>query len=188
MRNTRMGWLALLTLAAAGCGEVQRAELEKTRAELAEARAELAAAQAELETAKTKAHASYLDELERLEALRKKGVLTQEEFEAKKKAALAAPVPAPAAPARPRSGAWTVDELAKEFRLLRSLFNNGTINSADLDRKKSSLVQKPIVLTDLKKDLETLQGLFNDGTINAAELSTLKTKILEIESAPPRKK
>jgi hypothetical protein len=41
--------LALGTLAAAGCGAAERAELEKTRAELAEVRAELAKTKAELE-------------------------------------------------------------------------------------------------------------------------------------------
>src|SRR4029450_2853296 len=111
--------------------------------------------------------ASYLDELERLEALRTKGVLTAEEFETQKKAALASSKPA---------AAMTVDELAGQFRTLRDLYNTSAINNVERDQKKQQLIDRP----DLKKDLETVQGLYNESVITNVEHTAIKKKLLEL--------
>ena len=71
---------SLLLLAGAGCGASDRAELEKAKAELAKSQAELTALKAQPALSKP----GYLDELERLDALKQKGAITQEEFNAKK--------------------------------------------------------------------------------------------------------
>jgi multidrug resistance efflux pump len=152
-----------------GCRKSEHAELETVKGELAEARAELKLLQSE------QRH-GYLDELERLAALRAKGVLTEEEFESKKKAALAE---------RPKQGhpRSSMDELARQLRLTQTLFNNSTITNLERDNRKGRLIEGPLSLTDLKKDLETVQKLFNEGVITNYERDTLKTRLLKMESA-----
>jgi hypothetical protein len=157
--------------ACAGCGSNERAELMKVKAELEETRAELEKARAEL---KAQEKRGYLDELERLEALRAKGALTPEEFEAKKKAALQT------APS-PQQAASAMDELAKQLRLLQSLYNNNTITNIERDQKKKRLIDGPLTLTDLKKDLETVQALYNESVITNLERDALKKRLLETE-------
>ena len=159
----------VLAAAGAGCADPKRVELEQLKAELAEARAELKALKAEQQQ-------GYLDELERLDGLRTKGILTPEEFEAKKKAVLAARPPH-------RATASPMDELAKQLRTLQTLYSNNTITNLERDRKKSQLIAGPLSLTDLKKDLETVQVLYNENVITNLERDTLKKRLLEMEPA-----
>src|SRR5262249_28088696 len=126
-----------LTLAAAGCGAADREELAKARAELQEARAELAKLQAAPPAEQGRRVPGYVEELERLEALRAKGVLTKEEFEAKKRAVLGRTE----AEKRPPSG---MEALEKQLRQLHSLYQNGTINFAEHDAKKAQMLRQPL--------------------------------------------
>jgi hypothetical protein len=161
----------IVVSACLGCGASDRAELEKVKAELAEARAEL-------KSLKSEKKQGYLDELERLEALRAKNVITQEEFETKKKAALSTS-------SKPEQSPSSMDELAKQFRTIQTLWNNNTITAPERDQKKLQLINGPIVLEDLKKDLETVQKLWNENVITATERDALKKRLLEME--PMRK-
>jgi hypothetical protein len=160
--------LAAMAPACLGCRDSEHADLEKVKAELAEARAELKVLKAEQQQ-------GYLDELERLAALRTKGVLTQEEFESKKKAALGG---------RPKQGPppSPMDELAKQLRTTQMLFSNNTITNVERDNRKRQLIAGPLSLTDLKKDLETVQTLFGENVITNVERDTLKKRLLEMDS------
>jgi hypothetical protein len=163
--------LAGLTLAALGCGAADREELAKVRAELQETRAQLAKLQAAQQAAKEPRVPGYVEELERLEALRAKGVLTKEQFEAKKLAILGRPE----VEKRPVSA---MEALAKQLRTLQSLYSNNTINLPERDAKKAQIIQQPITLTDLQKDLEMVQKLYHDNVINLPERDNLKRRLL----------
>lgn len=171
----------VLMLFMCGCGLSDRQELERTRAELNKTHAELAALQDRVAKLDQDAAAKgYLDELEKLDTLTTKGVLTPEEFERQKRAILerqqssvvAKPVP-------PASG---MDELAKQIRDLQSLYSNNAINLPDRDAKKTQLIKRPLQSTDMKKDLETVQALYNESAITLPERDTLRQKLLELDT------
>ena len=167
MPNRLGAWLpVMLALLLCGCGGAGRAELERTRAELELTRAELAKLHTRLAANEQRAAAqTYLEELEKLDSLKTKGVLTQEEFDRRKSAILERqPVPTvekPQAPA-PASG---MDELAKQLRTLASLYGNSTINRQERDAKRTQLIARPLHMTDLKQDLETVHALYNESAI-----------------------
>jgi len=167
IRRFLIGVSMVVLAAGTGCGDASRAELEKVKAELAEAKAKLKSLPAE----KTP---GYLDELERLEALRAKGVLTQEEFETKKKATLGTSP-------RPEQPLSSMDELSKQLRIVHGLYDKGIITNLEKDQKKGKLIAGPLSLLDLKKDLETVQGLYTDGVVTNLERDALKKQLLEME-------
>jgi hypothetical protein len=169
----------LLALTSAGCGADSRAEIDKLKSQLAEARAELTALQ-------TQAKQGYLEELERLDALRSKGSLTQEEFEARKKVVLQEEAEAkkkaaqpPADKPRPNS----IEDLAKQLRMLQALSTSFTISQGDWQKKKALILQNTLGVNDLKKDLELVQALQNEFTITQAESDLLKKRLLGIDQA-----
>jgi putative oligomerization/nucleic acid binding protein len=167
-RGLMVGVWLILASAGVGCGGADRAELEKIKTELAELRAK--------KNMPAEKPPAYLDELERLETLRAKGVLTQEEFESKKKAALgASPKPEP-----PPS---SMDELAKRLRTIQGLYNSNVITNVEMTQQKNKLIDSTLVLTDLKKDLETVQALYNGNIISNVEHEKLKKRLLEMDSA-----
>ena len=180
MLNRLGAWLPVL-LALLVCGGVGRAELERTRAELEVTRAELDKLHSRLAASEQRAAAqTYLEELERLDSLKTKGVLTQEEFDRRKSAILERqPVPAVEKPQAPASG---MDELAKQHRTLASLYGNSTINLQERDAKRTQLIARPLHMTDLKKDLETVHALYNESAITLQERDTLKQKLLELDT------
>jgi hypothetical protein len=169
----------LVLASSAGCGAVDQAELARTKAELEEARAEIRALKAAMQEKPAKS--GYLDELERLEALRSKGALTPEEFQAKKKAVLDKK-------AEPKPVASPFDDLDKELRVLHGLFNNGIINNLEWAAKKQQLLKKPLSTTNLAKDLEKGKGLFDNGIINNLEWDALKKRLLALDSSGTEKK
>lgn len=73
--------------------------------------------------------------------------------------------------------------MAKQLRLLQTLYGNGTINNQDRDAKKRQLIDAPITTADLKKDLETIQALYGESVINNLERDALKKRVLNIEPA-----
>jgi hypothetical protein len=178
-----------------GCGgSYSKAEMAKVQAELATARSQLKTAEEEIAALKARPKPveapaaaapakamSDLEELERLDALRTKGVLTAEEFETRKKAVLY-PAPKPIAPAKV---GFTVQELADQFRTLQGLYNLSTINAEERDQKMQRLIDGPLAAGDLKTDLETVQGLYNLSVITAPARDALKKKILERDSNTP---
>jgi hypothetical protein len=172
-RGVYRSLLAGLALAVVGCGAADREELARVRAELQQAQAELAKLQAAQPTEKGPRVPGYVEELERLEALRAKGVLTKVEFEAKKRAVLGRPD----VEKRPASG---VEALDKQLRLLQSLYSSNTISMVERDAKKAQVLQQPVTLTDLKRDLEAVQKLFSDNMITITERDALKQRLLGI--------
>ena len=182
--QTRCGaWRpVVLALLVCGCDGASRVELEQTRAELEVTRAELDKLHARLAANEQQAAAqTYLQELEKLDSLKTKGVLTQEEFVRRKIAILERqPVPAVEKPQAPASG---MDELTKQLRTLASLYTNSTINLQERDAKKTQLIARPLHMTDLKHDLETVHALYNESAITLQERDTLKQKLLELEGA-----
>lgn len=178
-------WPSLvLGLFICGCGRSDRLELERTRAELEKTRVEMAALNSRVgKLDQDSATKGYLEELEKLDTLRTKGVLTQDEFDRRKQAILdgqkLAIVAKPERPAAPSSG---MDELAKQLRTLASLYANSTINMQERDAKKAQLIQRPLRTTDMKKDLETVQALYGESTITLQERDALKQKLLELNT------
>lgn len=169
-RRMVLGLAAVAVMGLLGCND--------SRSELARMQAELKKTRAEFETLKAQRANTYLDELERLEALRAKGVLTEEEFAAKKAATLQGN-------SKPPGASPTVQELAKQFRDLQGLYNAGAITSADREQKKRQLIAGPLAPIgpgDLKSDLELVQTLYNESTINNAERDALKKRILALDS------
>ncbi len=181
--TTRVGqWLApLLLLTMCGCDRANRTELERTRAELDKTRAELATLNARLaKLGQDVESKSYLEELEKLDSLKTKGVLTQEEFDRRKQAILdGQKLSTVIKPEPPASG---MDELAGQLRTLAALYSNSTINQQERDAKKAQLIARPLHMTNMKKDLETVQALYSDSTITQQERDTLKQKLLELDT------
>jgi multidrug resistance efflux pump len=171
IRSLYCSLLAGLTLTIVGCGAADREELARVRAELQQTQAELAKLQAAQPIEKGPRVPGYVEELERLEALRAKGVLTKEEFEAKKRAVLERP----AVEKQPVSAVQALD---KQLRVLQSLYSNNTINLPERDAKKAQILRQPITLRDLQKDLETVQKLYSDNVINLPERDNLKQRLL----------
>ena len=171
----------MLALLICGCDGASRAELERTRAELELTRAELEKLHARLAANEQRAAAqTYLEELEKLDTLKTKGVLTQEEFDRLKSAILERqPVPTVEKPQAPASG---MDELAKQLRTLASLYTNSTINHQERDAKRTQLIARPLHMTDMKKDLEAVHALYNESAITLQERDTLKQKLLELDT------
>lgn len=182
---TRAGcWLSIvLALWMCGCREANRAELERTRAELEKTRAELAQVQTRQAAIEKQAAAqSYLEELEKLDSLKTKGVLTQEEFDRRKTSILERqPVPQSEVP-QARPVASGMDELAKQLRTLAALYSNSTINMQERDAKKTQLIARPLHMVDMKKDLETVHALYNESAITLQERDTLKQKLLDLDT------
>jgi hypothetical protein len=178
--------LLFVLAASAGCGAVDQAELARTKAELEEARAQIRTLKADME--KMPAKSGYLDELERLEALRSKGVLTPDEFQAKKKAALEKTEGPKEKAEGPKQTASAYDDLDKQLRIHYGLFEKGTINNLEWNAKKQQLLKKPLSSNDPPKDLEKGKALFESGIINNLEWNDLKTRLLAIGSAGPEKK
>jgi multidrug resistance efflux pump len=175
--------LVAVALTCAGCGPSDRGEIQSMKAELAEARSELKALKEARQTTKDgpppkAGQEGVLGELERLEALRAKGALTQQEFEAAKKKVLEAKE-------RPAPTVRTMEELDKELRTLHGLWNNSTINQQDFQAKKQQLVKGPLRVTDLKADLERVQSLWNTSVITQEESSALKQRLLDIGPGKP---
>jgi hypothetical protein len=166
-RRILLGLAMAAALAAAGCND-SRSELAKVQAELKKTRAEVDALKAQ--QAKT-----YLDDLERLEALRAKGVLTEEEFAAKKQATLQGKGKRADAP-------LTVTELAQQFRDLQGLYQTSAITNVDRDQKKAQLIAGPIAPGEMKSDLELVQSLYQESTLTNVERDALKKRILEFEA------
>lgn len=173
----------ILALFVCGCGHSDRLELERTRAELEMTRAELVAQHARAAKLDQESTAkSYLEELETLDTLKTKGILSSEEFDAKKKAILEQQLPASTVkPEPPVSG---MDELAQQLRILASLYTNSTITLQERDAKKTQLIQRPLHVSDMKKDLETVLALYNESAITLQERDTLKQKLLELDTGP----
>ncbi len=124
---------------------------------------------------------SYLDELERLEALKAKGAISQKEFDAKKQELLAA---APPPVADKASG---VDELDKLLRDAQALFNKNIININDYQTKKQQYLQRKVTVSNLVKDLETVQKLFDENILNINEYQVLKQAVLAADPAVGKK-
>jgi hypothetical protein len=89
---------------------------------------------------------STADELAKLDALRKSGVLTPEEFDAEKARLLATPLPPPPLledPARTTQGesrTSTIDGLAK----LDALRQSGALTQEEFEREKARLLAEPV--------------------------------------------
>jgi Short C-terminal domain len=125
--------------------------------------------------------ASYLDELERLETLKTKGAITQQEFDAKKQQLLAA-VPPPSA-----SKGSDMDELDKLLRNAHALFNSSVITPSEYQTKKQQYLQRKVTVGNLTKDLEKAQQLFNESILTPTEYQTLKQQILAGDPALGKK-
>jgi hypothetical protein len=124
---------------------------------------------------------SYLDELERLEVLKTKGAITQQEFDAKKQQLLAAAPP----PVPSKSG--DIDELDKLLRDVYALYNKSTITGVEYQSKKQQYLQRPITVTNLTKDLEKVQKLYDENILVGTEYQTLKQKVLAADPANAKK-
>ena len=149
-------------------------ELEKSRAEIAALQARMATISKDAESK------SYLEELEKLDSLKTKGVLTQEEFDRRKQAILESQkLSNVTKPEPPASG---MDDLAKQLRTLAALYSNSTINMQERDAKKTQLIARPLHGTDMKKDLETVHALYNESAITMQERDKLKQKLLELDA------
>jgi Short C-terminal domain len=172
----RASVLVALAVWGAGCGPTDRGELQSMKAELAEARSELKALKEGLQP--KGAPEGVLSELERLEALRAKGALTKEEFEAAKKRVLGEGE-------RPATAVRTMEELDKELRTLHGLWNNSTINQQQFSAKKQQLVKGPLRVVDLKADLERVQALWNASIITNEESGALKQRLLDSGPGKP---
>ncbi len=166
---TTLGIPLLLICTIVGCGGVNRSELDHIKAELADARAEL-------RSLKTAQQVSLAQELERLDLLRQKGALTEDEFAAMKSRLLATEV-------RPKPPANSMAELGEQLQALHELYNKSAINNLERDAKKQQLISGPLLATDLKSDLETIQKLYNTSVINNLEFAQLKQRILEQDPA-----
>lgn len=183
---TRFAGYIMLIVAVAliGCDGSSRVEVARMRAELDATRVELAKVRAELNASAAESP-RYLDELERLDSLRSKGALSEEEFEAKKRTLLNTPtIPKPADPV----AALSIKEVSAELRTLQSLFQNSTITSQEHSNRKARLLAKPMRLTNLKADLEEIQKLFNETAITNQEQAQLKQTILMLDSPPAESK
>ena len=174
-----------------GCGSANReaamrAEAQKNLADAKqtadELKAEIAKLRAELHSQPAKRSVGYLEELDRLDALKTKGALSEAEFESKKRELLALPPSAASPPSSITPGALQMPELAKQLRVLLELYQNNTINSIEREEKKRQLISKPLILLDLKSDLELVAALYNESVINNIEREELKKKLLQ-ESA-----
>jgi hypothetical protein len=121
---------------------------------------------------------SYLEELERLETLRSKGALTQQEFDAKKQQLLAAPAPG-------KGG--DVDELDKLLRDVQALYNRNTITLPDYNAKKQQYLQRKITVVNLTKDLQKGEKLYNDNILTLPEWQALKQQLLAADPALGKK-
>jgi multidrug resistance efflux pump len=174
-------WMITAILVTGGCDRANRAELERTRAELDKTRAELSMLNARLaKLGQDVESKSYLEELEKLDSLKTKGVLTEEEFGRRKQAILESQkLSIVIQPEPPASG---MDELAGQLRTLASLYSNSTINQQERDAKKAQLIGRPLHMTNMKKDLETVQDLYNESAITQQERDTLKQKLLELDT------
>jgi DNA repair exonuclease SbcCD ATPase subunit len=152
-----------------------RAELAKTRAELRELRADLAklrqALKAVVEKVQGPRALNYLEELEKLEALRLKGVVNALDFKRLRVDILARHEK----PQRPLS---PMADLDRQLRDLGDLLAKGRINLAERDRKRAELVQRPLTVADLKTDLEMVRRLHDDGIITITQRDTLKRALL----------
>ena len=171
----------ILVVGIAGCGGSASMENARLRAELEATQARMLKVVAEAEAAKAKTPA-YLDELERLDALRSKGALTNEEFETKKQSLLSTSAPAkPTVPAVEKPLPLTVKEIAAQLRTLQSLAQSNTLTIQEHNSKKTQLIAKPLRLEDFKADLEQVQQLFSESVISIQEYNQLKQKVLEID-------
>jgi len=163
-----------MSIAVVGCGQAERNEIEKLRRELEQTRAELVA---QRNTARA---SSYLDELERLEALREKNVLSQVEFNARKEAVMKSLEHKPAT--APAGSGNTMTDVAEQLRNVNSLYQKSTINNLDRDKAKKNLIAKPLVVTNMAKDLELVAALYQESVINNLERDELKKKLLDSDA------
>jgi hypothetical protein len=124
---------------------------------------------------------SYLEELERLEALKAKGALTAQEFDARKQQLLAAAPPPPAAKD------FDMEELDKLLRNVQNLYNRNVINGSDFQAKKHQYLQRKVAVRNLTKDLEKAQKLYDENIINGGEHQALKQQILAADPAVSKK-
>lgn len=179
--DCRLCLVAALLMVVCGCNQSERVELGRTRAELDKTRVELVQLQARLlEIEKQAAAHTYLEELEKLETLKTRGVLTQEEFDVRKRVILERQSVSIVSRAEgPKTG---MDELAKQLRTLASLYGNGTITMQERDAKRAQVIQRPLQAVELKKDLETVQSLYNDTSITMQDRDALKKKVLEFDT------
>lgn len=175
VRRSLIG-LSFVLLLCAGCGH-SNAALAKTKAELAKAQADLKEVQEELQALKKQSSVksvTYIEELERLDALRTKGVLTPAEFDAKKESLLKSSTKA-------TPSAITVAELVQQLRTLHELYNNSTITNVERDSGMQKLIERPLVSRDLKADLEAIKALYNTSVINNVVRDAINKRILEGE-------
>jgi hypothetical protein len=125
---------------------------------------------------------SYLEELERLEALKAKGALTAQEFDARKQQLLAAAPPPPAG-----GKDFDMEELDKLLRNAQGLYNKNIINGVDYQAMKQQYLRRRVAVRDLTKDLGKAQKLYDDNIINGVEFQALKKQILAGDPALGKK-
>jgi hypothetical protein len=150
----------------------------KSAAERSAAAAKSAAAKSTPTTAEKPAKkAGVADELERLDALRSKGILTPEEFAALKQAALNGPPPPTT------SSVPSMKDINEQLRVIYGLYQNSKITNVERDQKKQQILDKPLRLENLKEDLELAHNLYQNSIITNVDLDLLKKKLLEAEPA-----
>ncbi len=168
----------VLLLCAAGC-PAERAETEKLRAELAEARAEIKSLR-DQQPAYQRGVDTLVDQLERLEALKRKGALTEEEFLAQKRTLLATPAPRPApAPAPQVKGPPPLKELDRQLRELNGLWNKSAINGTEYADAKANILKLQFRVESLSGDLDKVYTLWNQSILNSNEYAGLKQRVLQ---------